>query len=108
ELHIPVGRTVAIKLLAADVIHSFWVPSLHGKLDAIPGHESKLWLRADRPGVYRGQCAEYCGHQHAHMAFVVVAEPPDDFERWIASNRAPAPAPVTAAAQRRKEGGSRG
>src|SRR5688500_928387 len=63
ELHIPVGRMVGIKLLANDVIHSFWVPALHGKLDAIPGHEATLWLRADRPGIYRGQCAEYCGAQ---------------------------------------------
>src|SRR5687768_2924270 len=100
ELHIPVGRTVAIKLLANDVIHSFWVPALHGKLDAIPGHEAKLWLRADRAGVYRGQCAEYCGHQHAHMAFVVIAEPPEDFERWIQAQRQTARQPDTSDAQR--------
>lgn len=93
ELHIPVGRLVGIKLLANDVIHSFWVPPLHGKLDAIPGHESMLWLRADRPGVYRGQCAEYCGAQHAHMAFVVIAEPLDDFERWIQAQRTTARQP---------------
>lgn len=67
ELHIPVGKRVAIKLLAPDVIHSFWIPSLAGKLDAIPGHENTLWLRADKAAVYRGQCAEYCGFQHAHM-----------------------------------------
>jgi len=100
ELHIPVGRTVAIKLLANDVIHSFWVPALHGKLDAIPGHEARLWLRADQAGVYRGQCAEYCGHQHAHMAFVVIAEPPEDFERWIQAQRQTAHQPDTADAQR--------
>jgi cytochrome c oxidase subunit 2 len=95
ELHIPVGKTVSIKLLANDVIHSFWVPNLHGKMDAIPGHGTKLWLRADRPGVYRGQCAEYCGYQHAHMAFVVVADSPDDFERWIQAQRQTAHAPET-------------
>ena len=100
ELHIPAGRTVAIKLLANDVIHSFWVPSLHGKLDAIPGHEATLWLRAEQPGVYRGQCAEYCGHQHAHMAFVVIAEPPEDFERWIQAQRQTAHQPESAEAQR--------
>ena len=100
ELHIPVGRTVSVKLLANDVIHSFWVPSLHGKLDAIPGHEAKLWLRADRAGVYRGQCAEYCGHQHAHMAFVVIAEPPEDFERWIQAQRQTAHQPESSEAQR--------
>ncbi|MBY0497286.1 MAG: cytochrome c oxidase subunit II [Cyanobacteria bacterium] len=100
ELHIPVGKTVAIKLLASDVIHSFWVPSLAGKLDAIPGHEAVLWLRADRAGVYRGQCAEYCGFQHAHMAFVVIAEPPDDFERWIQAQRKTANQPQSPIEQR--------
>ncbi len=100
ELHIPVGRTVGIKLLATDVIHSFWVPALHGKLDAIPGHEATLWLRADRPGIYRGQCAEYCGTQHAHMAFVVIAEPADDFERWIQAQRTTAAEPQSPQEQR--------
>ena len=100
ELHIPVGRTVGIKLLANDVIHSFWVPALHGKRDAIPGHETTLWLRADRPGIYRGQCAEYCGAQHAHMAFFVVAEPSDDFERWIQAQRTTAQQPQSELEQR--------
>ena len=100
EIHIPVGRTVGVKLLASDVIHSFWVPSLHGKMDAIPGHENTLWLRADRPGLYRGQCAEYCGAQHAHMAFVVIAEPPDVFERWIQAQRTTAAQPQNAQEQR--------
>ena len=100
ELHIPVGRTVGIKLLANDVIHSFWVPALHGKMDAIPGHESTLWLRADRAGLYRGQCAEYCGAQHAHMAFVVIAEPPDEFERWIQAQRTTAAQPQSDQEQR--------
>ena len=100
EIHIPVGRTVGVKLLASDVIHSFWVPALHGKMDAIPGHENTLWLRADRPGLYRGQCAEYCGVQHAHMAFVVIAEPPDVFERWIQAQRTTAAQPETEQEQR--------
>ncbi|HUQ89248.1 MAG TPA: cytochrome c oxidase subunit II [Vicinamibacterales bacterium] len=100
ELHIPVGKTVAIKLLAGDVIHSFWVPSLHGKLDAIPGHAATLWLRADTAGVYRGQCAEYCGHQHAHMAFVVIAEAPEEFERWIQAQRQTAHPPSSELEQR--------
>jgi cytochrome c oxidase subunit 2 len=100
ELHIPVGRTVAIKLLASDVIHSFWVPSLSGKLDAIPGHEAVLWLRADEPGVYRGQCAEYCGLQHAHMGLVVIAEPADQFERWIQEQRRTAQQPAGGQQQR--------
>src|SRR5688572_21664302 len=100
EIHIPVGRSVSIKLLANDVIHSFWVPALHGKLDAIPGHEATLWLRADRPGTYRGQCAEYCGAQHAHMAFVVIAEPSDDFERWLQAQRTTAAQPQSPQEQR--------
>src|SRR5688572_20428595 len=95
ELHLPIGRTVAIKLLATDVIHSFWVPALHGKLDAIPGHSTVLWLRPDRAGVYRGQCAEYCGLQHAHMAFTVVVEESDAFERWIQGQRVTAVAPAS-------------
>jgi cytochrome c oxidase subunit 2 len=100
ELHIPVGKTVSIKLLASDVIHSFWVPNLHGKMDAIPGHGTQIWLRADKPGVYRGQCAEYCGFQHAHMAFAVIAESPDDFERWIQAQRQTAHPPDTPQQQR--------
>ena len=100
EIHIPVGRTIGIKLFANDVIHSFWVPALHGKMDAIPGHEGTLWLRADRPGIYRGQCAEYCGAQHAHMAFVVIAEPSDVFERWIQAQRTTAAQPENDLEQR--------
>ena len=100
EIHIPVGRTVSIKLLANDVIHSFWVPALHGKLDAIPGHEAILSLRADRPGIYRGQCAEYCGAQHAHMALLVIAEPSDDFERWLQAQRTTAAPPQSDLEQR--------
>src|SRR5687767_1228322 len=74
EIHIPVGRPIAFRLSSMDVIHSFWVPNLHGKMDMIPGRTVETWLQADRPGVYRGQCAEYCGHQHAHMALTIVAE----------------------------------
>jgi len=93
EIHVPVGRTVSAELATADVIHSFWVPNLAGKLDMIPGQDNRLTFRADRPGVYRGQCAEYCGAQHAQMAFYVVAEQPDDFARWFESQRAPAREP---------------
>jgi cytochrome c oxidase subunit 2 len=103
EIHIPVGRPVAINLLSNDVIHSLWIPNLQGKIDLVPGRLNQLWLQADRPGVFRGQCAEYCGAQHANMALVVVAEASDDFERWLAGNRAPAPAPVTAEQQRGKD-----
>jgi cytochrome c oxidase subunit 2 len=95
ELHLPLGRPVAITLKAADVIHSFWVPSLHGKTDLVPGRDNIIWLRADRPGIFRGQCAEYCGVQHAHMALTVIAEAPNDFEGWLSTQRQLAPDPVT-------------
>lgn len=100
ELHIPVGRQVRIQFKSNDVIHSFWVPNLHGKMDLIPGRQTVLWLQADTPGIYRGQCAEYCGLQHANMAFSVVAEPSDAFERWLMAQRKPAPPPVTPEQQR--------
>jgi cytochrome c oxidase subunit II len=80
ELHIPAGRPVDVHVLSADVIHSFWVPRLGGKLDMIPGQRNVLRLEADRPGVYRGQCAEFCGAQHARMAFVAIAHPPEALE----------------------------
>ena len=99
ELHIPVGRPVRIVTQSYDVIHSFWVPKLHGKQDMIPGYKNVLWLRADRPGVYRGQCAEYCGHQHAHMAFDVIAESPAEFARWYESQLAPSAPPTDSSAQ---------
>jgi cytochrome c oxidase subunit 2 len=95
ELHVPVGRPIAIKLKSADVIHSFWVPNLHGKMDLVPGRENMTWLSVENPGVFRGQCAEYCGLQHAHMAFSVIAEPSDQFEQWIVAQRKPAPAAST-------------
>jgi cytochrome c oxidase subunit 2 len=82
EIHIPVGEPVLIKLESTDVIHSFWVPSLTGKMDAITGRQNQLQIQADRPGIYRGQCAEFCGFQHAHMGLLVVAETREDFERW--------------------------
>jgi cytochrome c oxidase subunit 2 len=95
EIHIPVGIPVLVRLHAADVIHSFWVPKLTGKTDAIPGQTNLSWMEADRPGRYRGQCTEFCGFQHAHMALDVVAEPPDDFNRWRASQLKSAGAPQT-------------
>lgn len=95
ELHVPVGRPVVVSLAAADVIHSFWVPSLHGKKDLIPGRPATIAFRADRPGVYRGQCAEFCGYQHAHMTLYVIADAPGDYERWAQRQRAPAAEPAT-------------
>ncbi|MCW5982241.1 MAG: cytochrome c oxidase subunit II [Bryobacteraceae bacterium] len=95
EIHLPVGRGAHIELRSNDVIHSFWVPNLHGKMDAIPGRVNTVWLKADRPGEFRGQCAEFCGLQHAHMALWVVVEPPDAFEHWrrgqIEPSHEPAP-----------------
>ena len=100
EIHVPVGRAVAVALTSHDVIHSFWPPNLAGKTDLIPGYWRTAWLRADRPGVYRGQCAEFCGFQHARMAFHVVAEPPEKFESWLAAQREPAAEPTDALQER--------
>jgi cytochrome c oxidase subunit II len=95
ELHVPVGVTVVLKAQSRDVIHSFWVPNLQGKRDLIPGQITSTWIRADEPGVFRGQCAEFCGHQHAKMAFLVVAEPMDAFQAWIRNQRLPAREPAS-------------
>jgi cytochrome c oxidase subunit 2 len=96
EIRIPIGQPVEFLLTSPDVIHSFWVPKLGGKLDMIPGRINSLRLEADRPGVYRGQCSEYCGKQHALMAFDVVALEPERFEAWRAGQRKPAPEPANA------------
>lgn len=101
EIHIPVGVPVKLKLTSRDVIHSFWVPSLHGKIDLIPGKETEITLQADRPGVYRGQCAEFCGLSHANMAILVVAEDAAAFEAWLERQRRPAAEPATAEATSR-------
>ncbi|MEA2734381.1 MAG: cytochrome c oxidase subunit [Humisphaera sp.] len=93
EIHIPVGRTIEFQLESADVIHSFWVPRLHGKKDMIPGHSTRTYLKADKPGVYYGQCAEFCGHQHANMRLVVIAQPHEEFESWRTAQIRPAGEP---------------
>lgn len=100
EIHIPVGTSVLLKLRTADVLHSFWVPQLMPKTDLIAGRTNTTWIRADRPGRYRGQCAEYCGMQHGHMAFMVIAQPRAEFDSWLAWASRPAPAPTDPAAQR--------
>jgi cytochrome c oxidase subunit 2 len=100
EVRIPVGRPVLFTLTADDVIHSFWVPSLGGKVDMIPGRVTRLRLTAERPGIYRGQCAEYCGGPHALMALDVIALPQADYESWLASEAQPARAPVAGQEQR--------
>lgn len=85
EIHIPVGQPVRFELISSDVIHSFWIPQLAGKMDVIPGQMNVTWLQADVPGTYRGQCAAFCGVQHAHMALFVVADTPDAFAAWRAN-----------------------
>ncbi|MBO9544624.1 cytochrome c oxidase subunit II [Caulobacter sp.] len=105
EIHVPVGRTVAIELESTDVIHSFWVPRLAGKLDMIPGRRNILRIQADKAGTYSGQCAEYCGGAHALMAFVVIAHAPEDYARWRARAERPALAqPSTGAVVFEKSG----
>lgn len=94
ELHIPVDEPVRIALTSDDVIHSFWLPQLQGKMDLIPGKDNVLYIEADEAGVYRGECAEFCGTQHANMAFTVVAESRPDFERWLEAQQQPAPRPT--------------
>ncbi len=87
ELHIPVGRPVALRLTSADVIHSFWVPELAGKMDMLPDGVNTLVLQADEPGEHRSRCAEFCGLEHAHMELVVVAEPAEEFAAWLGEQR---------------------
>lgn len=90
EVHIPVGESVDIRLTSEDVIHSFWVPSLHGKIDILPGHTTSITLQAEEAGTFRGQCAQFCGAQHANMAFLVIAQESDEFRDWTAHQAEPA------------------
>ncbi len=100
EIHIAVGVPVSFTLKSTDVIHSFWIPNLSGKKDLIPGKISTIWLQADKPGIYRGQCAEYCGHQHAHMALWVIAETQEQFNAWQKTQIQSALSPANASQQR--------
>jgi cytochrome c oxidase subunit II len=100
EIRIPAGKPIEVVLRSVDVIHSFSVPNLAGKLDMIPGRVNRLRMQADRPGVFRGQCAEYCGGPHAKMAFFVIAHDEPDFELWRARQRSAAVTPSDATAQR--------
>jgi cytochrome c oxidase subunit II len=103
EVHIPAGEKVTVDLVTDDVIHSFWVPELTGKLDMIPGQTNQITFEADEPGTYRGQCAEFCGIQHAYMAFVVVAHEPADFDRWLADRQEPPSRPEGPQARRGRQ-----
>jgi cytochrome c oxidase subunit II len=94
QIYVPVGQAVKIQLTAYDVIHSFWVPQLQFKRDLIPGQMNTMWLQADKPGIYRGLCAEYCGLQHAQMNFMVVALEPKDYEQWVAHEGSDAEKPT--------------
>jgi cytochrome c oxidase subunit II len=100
EIHIPVGKPVQIQLETGDVIHSFWVPQLHGKMDLIPNRINTLTIQSDQAGVFRGECAEFCGLQHAHMGFMVVAQNDADYNAWIAAQHKDAPAPADATTQK--------
>lgn len=103
ELHIPVGRPIAFSLKSADVIHSFWVPELGGKMDLLPERSNTLVLQADEPGRHVSRCAEFCGLQHTRMAMEVVAEPATDFEAWVADRREAPPDPTGDTAARGRE-----
>lgn len=103
EIRIPAGQPVYLGLTSADVIHSFWVPALAGKVDMVPGRLHGMTLRADRPGIYRGQCAEYCGEQHARMALHVVAQAPEEFAAWLAQQARPARTPSSATLARGRD-----
>jgi len=101
ELHVPVGEPTFIDLESADVAHSFWVPRLAGKTDLIPNRRNRMWIEPREPGLFRGQCAEYCGTQHAHMGLRVYVHPRPEFDRWVVAQREPAVADPTVAAGRR-------
>lgn len=95
EIHIPTGKPIDVLLRTADVIHSFWVPALHGKVEMIPGQPNYIRIEASRPGNYVGECGEYCGEQHAHMRLLVVAQPPAEYEAWHLHQLQPAAEPQT-------------
>lgn len=95
EIRIPVGVPVRLDLTSADVIHSFWVPNLQGKIDMFPDHVSRLWLHSEREGVFRGACAELCGDQHALMGLEVVVMAPDEFETWVDERASVSEKPVS-------------
>ena len=95
ELHVPVNMVVHVNLISHDVIHSFWIPDLAGKTDVIPGHDNTMWFKSDTPGYYRGECAEFCGTQHAHMDFEVVVQSQADYNAWVAGQQQTAAKPTS-------------
>lgn len=103
EIHIPVGRPMNIELQSADVMHSFWVPQLNGKMDFLPDETTSTRIEASRPGIFRGECSVFCGEQHAHMAMLVIAQPAAAYNAWVNDQRADAPAPTTPQTQNGQE-----
>ena len=103
ELRLPAGRPIKLILQSTDVIHSFWIPNLHGKKDLIPNYPTVFYFQADKAGTYWGQCAEFCGYQHAKMRFIVTVESPEDFARWLSAQRQPAQQPATDRQKRGRE-----
>lgn len=103
EIHLPLGRAVNLNLQSADVIHSLWIPNLHGKKDLVPGHPSSFWFVPKQEGTFYGQCAEFCGLQHAHMRLTVTVDKPERFEQWCQQQRTSAPTPVTESQKKGRE-----
>jgi cytochrome c oxidase subunit 2 len=103
EIHVPVGQPVLFLLSSTDVIHSMWVPNLAGKKDLIPGYTQSFWFQADTAGTYRGQCAEFCGHQHAKMGMFIIAEPLEQYQTWVATQRDTASTPTDSVVARGHE-----
>jgi cytochrome c oxidase subunit 2 len=103
EIHVPVGVPIVVLTNSKDVIHSFWAPSVTGKRDLLPGYSSAFWFQIDRTGIYHGQCAEFCGLQHAHMGFSIIAESVNDFQAWQQQQLKPASTPSTAEADRGRD-----
>jgi cytochrome c oxidase subunit 2 len=100
EIHIPVGKPLALRLDSADVLHEFWVPELARKITTVPGHPNHIWIQADKPCTYLGFCSEFCGTQHAWMHFLMVAEPQEEFQKWEQAQLLPPPAPSSDNAQK--------
>ncbi|HSS98571.1 MAG TPA: cytochrome c oxidase subunit II [Terriglobales bacterium] len=103
EIHVPVGVPIVMNSTSQDVIHSFWAPNIQGKRDLIPGHNTAIWFEANKEGVFRGQCAEFCGHQHAHMAFLLIAESPEKFQAWLQHQREASVQPASPEAKKGQE-----
>jgi len=101
EIHVPVGKPVKVLLTSTDVVHSFWVPELGGKMDMVPGKINQTWFQVDKPGVFHGRCSEFCGVEHAQMGFLVIAQPQPEYEAWLRNQEAKAVIPVE---QQAKEG----